>query len=166
MALILQRYLAPLYVAPMTGAKAAPRTNLGSAAPCAVTNPGRNITATSNDKQFGLYLQDDRVPVPKLTVNLGLRWDYETVPAWEDYRLPASVVAAINSPFPGAPGVTYAQALALGGININDYIGTGSNRHAPTNEFQPRLGLSFDINDDQRHVLFGGYARAHDREVP
>jgi outer membrane receptor protein involved in Fe transport len=130
-----------------------------------VTNPSQNITASSNDKQLGLYLQDEWVPVSRMTVDLGIRWDYETVPAWEDYKLPANVVAAINSPYPGAPGVTYAQALALGGININDYIGNGSNRHAPTNEFQPRLGLSFDINDDQRHVLFGGYARAYDRNV-
>ena len=130
-----------------------------------VLNPNQNITADSDDRQLGLYFQDDWVPTEKLTLNLGLRWDYETVPSWQNYQLPASVVAALNSPFPGATYETYAHALSLGGININDYIGNGSNRHAPTDEFQPRLGFSFDFNNDQRHVLFGGYARSYDRNV-
>lgn len=131
-----------------------------------VNNPSQNITADSSDRQLGLYLQDDWVPVERLTVNLGVRWDYETVPSWQDYVLPGQVVSALYGPFPGAaPAETYAQALAKGGINIGDYIGNGSNRHAPTNEFQPRLGLSFDINDDQKHVVFGGYGRSYDRNV-
>ena len=32
---------------------------------------------TSN-KQIGAYLQDDWSPVQRLTLNLGVRWDYET----------------------------------------------------------------------------------------
>ena len=138
-----------------------------------VTNPGQNITATSTDQQYGVYFQDDWVPIHKLTVNLGIRWDYETVPSWEDYQLPASVVSALNSPFPTpaanlpqpTPGETYAQALALGGININNYIGNGHDRSPQSNEFQPRLGFSYDIHDDQQHVIFGGYARSYDRNV-
>lgn len=138
-----------------------------------VNNPSQNITATSSDKQFGVYFQDTWQPVNRLTLDLGVRWDYETVPSWENYILPASVVNALHGPFPaqgtGLPqptaGETYAQALALGGININDYIGNGSNRHAPTDEIQPRLGFSFDFNDDQKHVLFGGYGRSYDRNV-
>jgi len=136
-----------------------------------VTNPSQDITASSNDRQIGLYFQDDWVPIPRLTLNLGLRWDYETVPAWEDFKLPGVIIDAFNSPYPTGsavaptPGETYAQALALGGININNYISTGNNRHAPTDELQPRVGFSFDFNDDQRHVLFGGYARSYDRNV-
>ncbi|MGH8288049.1 MAG: TonB-dependent receptor [Steroidobacteraceae bacterium] len=138
-----------------------------------VTNPGQDITATSTDKQYGVYFEDDWVPIPKLTLNLGVRWDYETVPSWQNYQLPASLVAAFNSPYPTpaagqpqpTPGETYAQALALGGININNYIGNGHDRSSPTNEFQPRLGFSYDIHDDQRHVIFGGYARSYDRNV-
>ena len=138
-----------------------------------VTNPAQNITASSTDQQYGVYFQDDWVPIHKLSVNLGIRWDYETVPAWQNYQLPAPIVAALNSPYPAqAPGLpqptageTYAQALALGGININDYIGNGHDRHPQSNEFQPRLGFSYDINDDQRHVIFGGYARSYDRNV-
>ncbi|MGH8317049.1 MAG: TonB-dependent receptor domain-containing protein [Steroidobacteraceae bacterium] len=136
-----------------------------------LTNPGQDITANSSDKQYGVYFQDDWVPIHKLTVNLGVRWDYETVPSWQNFQLPASIVAALNSPYPTSatpaprPGETYAQALALGGININDYIGNGHDRHPQSNEFQPRLGFSYDIQDDQRHVIFGGYARSYDRNV-
>lgn len=138
-----------------------------------VTNPAQNITATSTDQQYGVYFQDDWVPIHKLTVNLGVRWDYETVPAWQNYQLPAAIVAALNSPYPAeasnlpqpTAGETYAQALALGGININNYIGNGHNRSPQTDEFQPRLGFSYDIHDDQQHVVFGGYARSYDRNV-
>jgi outer membrane receptor protein involved in Fe transport len=130
-----------------------------------VNNPGQNPTAKSTDHQFGVYFQDDWVPIDRLTLNLGVRWDYETVPSWQDYVLPKNIVNGLYGPYPGTPGETYAQALALGGINIADYIGNGSNRHAPTNEYQPRAGFSFDFNNDQRHVLFGGYARSYDRNI-
>jgi len=138
-----------------------------------VTNPAQDITATSNDRQYGVYFQDEWVPISRLTVDLGLRWDYETVPSWENYVLPQSIVNALLGPFPPVaanlpqpfPGQTYAQALALGGINIHDYISNGSNRSSPTNQFGPRVGLSFDINDDQRHVVFGGYGRSYDRNI-
>jgi TonB-dependent receptor-like protein/carboxypeptidase family protein len=138
-----------------------------------VNNPSQNISASSNDRQFGVYFQDTWQPISRLILDLGIRWDYETVPSWENYSLPQSIVNALLGPFPKtAPnlpqpsaGETYAQALALGGYNINDYIGNGSNRHAPTDEYQPRLGFSYDFQDDQRHVLFGGIGRSYDRNV-
>lgn len=138
-----------------------------------VNNPSQNITASSSDRQFGVYFQDTWQPTSKWTLDLGIRWDYETVPSWQNYTLPQAIVNALLGPFPATaanlpqptPGETYAQALALGGYNINDYIGNGSNRKAPTNEFQPRIGFSYDIQDDQKHVLFGGYGRSYDRNV-
>ena len=138
-----------------------------------VTNPGQDITATSVDKQLGVYFEDDWSPIRKLTLNLGVRWDYETVPSWEDFQLPGTIVAALNSPYPAqatglpqpTPGETYAQALALGGIDINNYIGNGHNRSPQSNEIQPRIGISYDLEDNQRHVIFAGYARAYDRNI-
>ena len=127
----------------------------------------------SKDKQFGLYFQDDWAVNRHLTLNLGVRWDYEKVPIWEAYQTPQSAIAALNSPgvLPGySATTTYAQLLATTfpgspGININDYISTGSNRKAPTDEWQPRLGFSYDINADQRYVVFGGYGRSYDRNL-
>ena len=122
-------------------------------------------TAESKNKQFGVYIQDDWAVNEKLTLNLGIRWDYEKTPSYLDYVTPASVVSAINSQDPNAPaGQTYAQTLALGGINVNDYIANGNSRSAKTDEWQPRVGFSYDLNGDQEHVFFGGLGRAYDRD--
>lgn len=136
-------------------------------------NNGIPITAESTNKQFGVYFQDDWVVNSHLTWNLGVRYDYEQTPTFTGFVTPANFVAAILGPDtqpgtrPGDPfaGQTYAQSLAKGGININDYISNGHNRKNPTNEIQPRLGFSVDINGDQRHVAFGGVGRAYDRNV-
>lgn len=124
-----------------------------------------NGTAESKNKQFGTYIQDDWQVNDHLTLNLGVRWDYEETPAYLNYRTPSDVVAAFGSQDPNAPaGQTYGQTLALGGININDYISSGSNRDAPKDEWQPRLGFSYDMNADQQHVFFGGIGRSYDRD--
>ena len=130
--------------------------------------PGLNPTATGKNQQFGVYIQDDWAMTSQLTWNLGVRWDYEKTPSYLDYQTPANVIAALNAPNPDQSfmgGQTYAQALALGGVNINDYISNGHNRKADTGEIQPRLGFSFDINSDQKHVVFGGYGRSYDRDL-
>ena len=130
--------------------------------------PGLNPVARSKDKQLGMYMQDDWAVNDKLTLNLGVRWDYERNPSYLNYVTPANVVAALNGPNPdpnAPPGQTYAQALALGGVNVNDYISTGHNRKAQKNEFQPRLGFSYDLNGDEQHVIFGGAGRAYDRDL-
>ena len=130
--------------------------------------PGLSPVAKSSDKQLGMYIQDDWAVNDKLTLNLGVRWDYERNPSYLNYVTPANVIAALNGPNPDptAPaGQTYAQALALGGVDVNDYISTGHNRKAQKNEFQPRLGFSYDINGDEDHVFFGGAGRAYDRDL-
>ena len=128
----------------------------------------------STDKQYGFYLQDDWRVNDHLELNLGVRWDYERVPIWENYVTPKAIVAAINGPFnpatPLTPALSYAQVLALGGPNypgvaINNYISTGSNRSSPKDQWQPRLGFSYDINADQKNVVFGGYGRSYDRNL-
>ncbi|HEY7873003.1 MAG TPA: TonB-dependent receptor [Rudaea sp.] len=127
--------------------------------------PGLTPTARSSNKQFGTYIQDDWAINDKLTLNLGVRWDYEETPSYLNYVTPAGVAAGLQGPYPSNPGVTYAQALAAGGININEYISNGHNRSAPKNEWQPRLGFSYDLDGDEEHVVFGGIGRAYDRDL-
>ena len=125
-----------------------------------------NGSAESKNKQFGIYIQDDWVVNDHLTLNLGVRWDYEKSPTYLNYVTPQEVVDAFNTQDANAPaGQTYAQTLALGGIDINRYISTGNNRKEFKSAWQPRLGFSYDLFADQKHVIFGGAGRAYDRTL-
>ncbi|WP_425605201.1 TonB-dependent receptor [Fulvimonas yonginensis] len=131
-----------------------------------VTGLGLSPTVSTKSHQFGAYVQDDWDVTDKLTLNLGVRWDYERTPSYTNFVTPANVVAALNSQDPNAPaGQTYAQSLALGGIDVNDYISSGRNRSAYKGEWQPRLGFSYDLFGDEAHVIFGGAGRAYDRDL-
>jgi hypothetical protein len=109
----------------------------------------------------------------KLQLNLGVRWDYETNMLNNDYVTPADHVNVLFAPDTRniggitafTPGQTYAQSLALGGVNIRDYIADGHSRKPYTGEIQPRVGFSYDLFGDKQTVFFGGYGRAYDRKV-
>lgn len=123
-----------------------------------------NFTATgigtagpveSDSKQFGIYLQDDWEINEHLTLNLGLRWDYEKTPSYEDHVTPAGLVTALRN----YGAINNAQV----DYDYNDFISTGSNRKTFKDAWQPRLGFSYDLFGDQRHVIFGGAGRAYSR---
>jgi hypothetical protein len=135
----------------------------------ALTPGVSSANVTTTDKQYSAYVQDDWNVNRHLTLNLGLRWDHEVVPAFLDFKTPDFIVNGINSPTFAGTTETFAQAVAMGsgpnpGYNIFDYVSTGHNRKAPNN-FSPRLGFSYDINGDNRHVIFGGYGRAYNRNL-
>lgn len=95
--------------------------------------------------QVGWYLQDDWSLSPRLTLNLGVRWDYDTNLLNDDYVTPPEVVAAVESLVPAR------------------YLTDGNDRESPQDLIQPRLGLSFDLFGDARTVLYGGIGRYIDR---
>lgn len=109
----------------------------------------------SDNFQFGVYVQDDWDVNDRLTLNLGVRWDYERTPAYLDFVTPESNLAAISpTNYPNLAGADY---------DINDYISTGSNRKAFKGAFQPRLGFTYRIDEEGRFTVFGGYGRSYDR---
>jgi hypothetical protein len=130
-------------------------------------------TAVSIDNgQIGIFAQDDWDLTSRLQLNLGVRWDVETNMLNNGYVTPADRVTVLNAPdtrtFPGetaAPGQTYAQSLAKGGINIGDYIANGSSRKTYLGAIAPRLGASYDVLGDKSTVVFGGYGRSYDRTM-
>lgn len=112
-------------------------------------------SATTDLTQVGLYLQDDWAVNRHLSLNLGARWDYEYNPGYLNFVTPADVSAALR----GWSNLSHA------GYNIENYLGNGANRAADSNNIAPRLGFAYDLDQDRRHVLFGGYARAYDRNI-
>src|SRR3546814_17007675 len=46
--------------------------------------------------------------------------------------------------------------------DINDFISTGTERTAFTGAWQPRVGFTYELDDEGRFALFGGYGRSYD----
>lgn len=109
----------------------------------------------SNNFQLGLYAQDDWEVTDRLTLNVGLRWDYERTPSYLDYKTPDAIVNALSAAnYPNLNNADY---------NVEDFISTGKERKAFKGAFQPRIGFSYALDADHRFTLFGGYGRSYDR---
>ena len=114
-------------------------------------------SAESRNNQFGLYVQDDWEVNDKLILNFGVRWDYEESPTYLDYVTPADVAASLRS--------STAINNPNSGVNVEDYISDGGNRKSFKDAWAPRLGFSYDLNADQRNVIYGGAGRSYDRNL-
>ncbi len=116
---------------------------------------GTAQAVVSENEQLGLYIQDDWEATDRLTINLGVRWDYETTPSYEDHVTPQAVLDALAaSPGLNAPGVDY---------DYRQFVSTGNERSATKGNFQPRVGFSYDFSGDESFVLFGGAGRSYNR---
>jgi outer membrane receptor protein involved in Fe transport len=96
--------------------------------------------------QLGTFAQDDWAVSPRLTLNLGLRWDYETGMINTKYVTPETVRAA-TGPF----------------IDGSRYFTDGDDRWPFYGAVQPRVGFSYDLRGNGRSVAFGGFGRYYDR---
>ena len=109
----------------------------------------------STNTQVGAYLQDDWSPTKRLTINLGVRWDYESHMMNYDYVTPKNVVDTVtryNSQFPTP-------------LDLNRYFSTGSNRKPFYGAFQPRLGFSYAVDEASKTTIFGGAGIYYDRTL-
>ncbi len=136
-----------------------PQLGLDYSFPFQATYGVGNPTVTADNTVIGLFVQDDWEFTPKLTLNLGIRWDYETNANNNDYVTPADAVAALRF-------LENALSTQPGNFfDADDYISTGDNREGFKKAFGPRLGFSYDFFEDERTVLFGGYGRFYDRAL-
>ncbi|HTK54527.1 MAG TPA: carboxypeptidase regulatory-like domain-containing protein [Gemmatimonadaceae bacterium] len=132
---------------------------------------------STNNRQFGAYLQDDWSVTPRLVLNLGLRWDAETNMINNNYVTPTPLADSLRGPLNGqlyvnrpvlrSNGVccdtTQVRVIdELGGLNR--FITTGkSDRPIYLGAWQPRVGASYDLTGNNRTVLFGGVGIYYDR---
>ena len=99
----------------------------------------------------GVFFQDDYRVTSKLTLNLGLRWDYQS-PVTERYnRTTRGFAYTTPSPLQ-VPGLNLMGGLLYAGVN-------GQPRglyNSDWNQWAPRLGLAYSMNT--RTVIRAGYS--------
>jgi hypothetical protein len=102
-----------------------------------------------NIDQLAFYAQDDWRLTPKLTLNLGMRWDANigNLPDQTNNRTIA-ILDQIDDP--RANAITEDRAAL--------------SRSTPSwKEFQPRVGFAYDVNGNGRLVVRGGYGIFYDQ---
>jgi hypothetical protein len=116
----------------------------------------RPASYAEQDKYFGFYFQDDWKVNRRLTVNLGLRYEYET-PITERFdRAVVGFAFDQSNPIEAAAREAYARNpipelpvsnfRAIGGLTFANADGNGrSYWNAPRKNFQPRIGLAFQL---------------------
>lgn len=112
----------------------------------------RNIDPAYKNNYYALFFQDDWRVSSRLTVNFGLRWDYET-PMVERYdRMLSAFLTDKASPIDAQ-----AQGLDIKGVPTFANVG-GQSRQAfarDRNNFQPRVGAAYHLGNSW--VIRGGY---------
>jgi outer membrane receptor protein involved in Fe transport len=114
-----------------------------------------NPNFLTDNQQFGIYAQDDWSITQRLTLNLGLRWDYETHMMNYNYVTPQPIVDSLTK---------YADSMFIP-IDPARYFTNGTQRPRFMGAVQPRLGFSYALDEGGRTTLFGGYGIFYDRTL-
>jgi hypothetical protein len=115
--------------------------------------------------EYAAYLQDDWRLSSRLTLNLGMRWDYFGPPHnfrsntdSNFYTGAATPLAASNNPFFPANN-PYYEKIGNGSMQIRNH----DIWNKDLENFEPRLGFAWDLFGTQKLVVRGGAGLMYDR---
>jgi len=126
-------------------------------------NPARYMRSTN----YGLFFQDDFKARPDLTLNLGLRWDYQG-PIYNKnnglYNLdPATgglIKAAPNTPVNSTFAATYTKVPVLEASAVG--LPERTLHFADKNNFTPRIGFAWRPRNSSTFVVRGAWGKFTD----
>lgn len=120
-------------------------------------DPARNFVATD----YAGFVQDDYRWSPRLTFNLGLRWEGMSFGHDKLYRagiFDPALAAAGQNPF------LFPEKVNLGGFTGTPGVSDCALAHCfDGNNWAPRVGFAWDIAGNQKTVLRGGYGIYYQR---
>ena len=139
----------------------------------AVRTPPSGIVHGYRVNDASSFIQDDFKVTSRLTLNLGLRWEFDGYPTDKYGNLTNIWLSRIQSvPVPGIDSATGTYAGFVAPANYQGALPNGILKNssngptrtgAPWNNFAPRIGFAWQPIGNNKFVVRGGYGYFYDR---
>lgn len=139
----------------------------------AVRTPPSGIVHGYRLNDANIFIQDDFKATSRLTLNVGLRWEYDGYPTDKYGNLTNIWLSQIQKvPIPGTSSATGTYSGFVAPANYQGVLPAGilqNSSNGPTrtgtpwNDFAPRIGFAWQPSGSNKLVVRGGYGFFYDR---